>query len=456
MISLWLIWLDRWRGWRNVSVNRRIFAAMITVGAFTLVVKAIGILRQLVIADQFGTSDALDAFLIAFLVPSFAVNVVAGSFNAAFMPTYIQIRAEQNREAAQRLFSSVTVGSTILIVVISGLLALLSPYIISVIGSGFSPDKQALTRSIFFVVLPVLVISSLATIWASILNAGERFVLAALAPIMTPVVTVIALLAMGTLWGIYALAIGTVGGFFLEAVLLAWGLRREHFSLVPRWYGMDPAARQVAKQYAPMAAGALLMSSTDLVDQSMAAMLGPGSVSALSYGSKVVALIIGMGSIALGTAVFPYFSRMVAEKDWEGIRCTLKTYTGLILLVTVPLTIVLFRFSEPIVMLLFARGAFSTGDTLLVGRVQSLYLLQIPFYVLSIMGVRLLSALKKNQILMVISGINLIANIIGNYLFMSYLGVAGISLSTSVVYLISVISVFLSLNFQLRKHASSE
>ena len=219
---------------------------------------------------------------------------------------------------------------------------------------------------------------------------------------------------------------------------------------------MDPAARQVAKQYAPMAAGALLMSSTDLVDQSMAAMLGPGSVSALSYGSKVVALIIGMGSIALGTAVFPYFSRMVAEKDWEGIRCTLKTYTGLILLVTVPLTIVLFRFSEPIVMLLFARGAFSTGDTLLVGRVQSLYLLQIPFYVLSIMGVRLLSALKKNQILMVISGINLIANIIGNYLFMSYLGVAGISLSTSVVYLISVISVFLSLNFQLRKHASSE
>ena len=69
---------------------------------------------------------------------------------------------------------------------------------------------------------------------------------------------------------------------------------------------------------------------------------------------------------------------------------------------------------------------------------------------------RLLSALKKNQILMVISGINIIANIVGNYLFMRHLGVAGISLSTSVVYLISMIAVFLSLNFQLRKHASSE
>jgi len=219
---------------------------------------------------------------------------------------------------------------------------------------------------------------------------------------------------------------------------------------------MDPAVRQVAKQYAPMAAGALLMSSTELVDQSMAAMLGPGSVSALNYGNKIVALIIGIGSMALSTAVFPYFSRMVAGKDWAGISRTLKTYTGLVLLVTVPLTMVLLYFSEPIVMLLFERGAFSTGDTLLVGRVQSLYLLQMPFYVLSIMGVRLLSALKKNQILMVISGINLIANIVGNYLFMRHLGVAGISLSTSVVYLFSMIAVFLSLNFQLRKHASSE
>jgi len=456
MINLWLICLDHWRGWRNGSVNRRILTAMIIVGAFTLVVKTAGIVRQLVVANQFGTSDALDAFLIAFLIPSFAVNVVAGSFNAAFMPTYIQIRAEQGREAAQRLFSTVTVGSTILIVVISCFLALLSPHIISVIGSGFSPDKQALTRSIFFVVLPVLVISSLATIWANILNAGERFALAALAPIMTPVVTVIALLAMGTLWGIYALAIGTVGGFFLEAVLLAWGLKQHGFSLIPRWHGLDRSVKQVARQYAPMAAGALLMSSTELVDQSMAAMLGPGSVSALNYGNKIVALIIGIGSMALSTAVFPYFSRMVAVNDWIGVRHTLKTYARLVLFVTVPVTLILFCVSDSIVTLLFERGAFTADDSRVVGQVQALYILQIPFYVLGIMGVRLLSALKKNQILMRISAVNLATNIVGNYVLISYLGVAGISLSTSVVYAISMSLIYLFLNSQLGKLESSE
>ena len=419
-------------------------------------VKLAATVKQLVIAGQFGTSDALDAFLIAFLIPSFAINVVSGSFSAALIPTYIEVREREGRDAAQLLLSSVMALSILLIIFVSVVLAVLSPYFIPIIGSGFSPEKQALTRSLFFVTLPVLIISGLATIWASILNAGERFALAALAPLMTPIVTVIALLIMGTLWGIYALAIGTVGGFLLEGVLLARGLKREGLSLFPRWYGMNPAVKQVAKQYAPMAAGALLMSSTDLVDQSMAAMLGPGSVSALSYGNKVVALIAGIGSLALGTAVFPYFSSMAAVKDWVGIRHTIKTYTVLTLLVSVPLTIILLYFSESIVTVLFERGAFSAGDTRLVSQVQTFYLFQIPFYVLSIMGVRLLSALKKNEILMAISAVNLIVNIVGNYLFMSYFGVAGIGLSTSVVYLISMSLVFLSLNVLLRKQASHE
>ena len=80
--------------------------------------------------------------------------------------------------------------------------------------------------------------------------------------------------------------------------------------------------------------------------------------------------------------------------------------------------------STNIIGLIFERGAFTQGDTQLVSQIQTFYLLQIPFYVLGVMGVRLLSALKKNQVLMAISAINLVANIVGNYVFMHYLGVA--------------------------------
>ena len=78
--------------------------------------------------------------------------------------------------------------------------------------------------------------------------------------------------------------------------------------------------------------------------------------------------------------------------------------------------------SYPLVELLFERGAFDSTDTYLVAHVQIYYLLQLPFYMLAIMGTRLMSALSLNQVLLKIAGINLIVNIVGNLILMQYMG----------------------------------
>ncbi len=434
--------------WQQQSVNRRIFATMITVGGFTFVVNLAATAKELVVANQFGTGDVLDAFLIAFLLPSFAINVVMGSFNAALIPTFIHVRENEGLEKAQQLFSSVTVWNTVVLVIVSVLLAMASSFILPILGSGFSPEKQVLTRSIFFSLLPILAISGLGITWAAVLNASERFALAAISPMIKPIITVVLLLAMGKIWGIYALAAGTVGGVVLEAGLLAWGVRRRGFCLVPRWHGLTPPMKKVINQYMPMVAGVFLMSSTSLIDQSMAAMLGPGSVSTLNYAGKAVTLILGVGSISLGTAVFPHFSRMVAVYDWAGIRYTLKTYTYLILLVTIPLTLILVFFSESLVRFFFERGVFTSADTLRVSQVQALFLLQVPFYFLGILMVRLISSLKINRILMQAAIINLFLKITFNYFLMQRLGAAGIALSTTLVYVVS----FIYCSIMLYKH----
>jgi putative peptidoglycan lipid II flippase len=169
----------------------------------------------------------------------------------------------------------------------------------------------------------------------------------------------------------------------------------------------------------------------------MAAMLGSGSVSALAYGSKITTLILGVGSVAVSTAVLPHFSRMVARGDWDHVRHTLFTYARLIVLITLPMTLVLIYFSEPLVRLLFQRGAFTEADTKLVAWVQVLYLLQVPIFVLGMLIVRLISALKANRILMWGAGINLFVNVVSSYLLMKWLGIAGIALSMSLMYLVS-------------------
>ena len=198
-----------------------------------------------------------------------------------------------------------------------------------------------------------------------------------------------------------------------------------------------------------MVTGAVLVNSTIIVDQSMAAMLDPGSVAALGYAGKIPATLVGIGAMALGTAVLPYYSKMVAKKDWRGIEHTLNTYRWKILQVAIPFTLLFYYFSEPIVQVLYQRGAFTAADTVLVGQVQAMYVLKIPLFLLTTLMVRLVSSLKYNKLLMFGAMISFAVNIIFNYLLMKYMGLPGIALSTVLVYAVSAVYLTVGLRMKL-------
>lgn len=442
--------LQWWDTWKARSINRRIFSAVMTVGALTVLAKLASAGKDLVVAYQFGAGDQLDAFLMAFLIPSFAINLIGGSLNAALIPTYIQVRKEEGRAAATDLYASVLTGSVVLLSVASVVLFASGPFLLRAVALEFSEEKFALTVSLFNTLLPCLLLSGLATTWGAILNAHEQFSLAAIAPAIMAFVTVLALLALTHSVNIHALAIGAVAGAVCYAALLGWGVVRAGVRLLPGWSGVTPALKTVWNQYAPMIAGAALIGSTEMIGQIMAASLGSGSVSILSYGNKIPMLLLGIGSMAASTAVLPYFSQMVAARQWTEIRQTLLTYARLIAAIAIPLTVVLVTLSEPIIEILFQRGAFTAADTHQVAWVQSLALLQITPFALGVLAVRLLSSLKANHILMWSSAISLVLSIVLNYLFMQRLGVAGIALATSVMYLVSMCFLYVMVFRQLR------
>ncbi|MGK7935219.1 MAG: murein biosynthesis integral membrane protein MurJ [Xenococcaceae cyanobacterium] len=439
-----------WQKLTLTSINRQIFAAVFTVAAFTALVKLTAIGKELLVAWQFGTEDELDAFLIALVIPALVVNVVAGSLNAAFMPTYIRVREQEGLKAAQKLFASTTICSLGLLLLTSLVMVIGAPWYLRAIASGFTPEKLNLTCHLLWSIAPIVLLSGINTIWGAILNAGEKFILVAVAPIMTPVLTISLLLAVPN-GNIYTLVGGLVGGTALETVLLGIGLSRQKLCLRPRWYGYNTHLRQVIRQYAPTIAGALLICSAIPVDQSMAAMLSPGSVAALNYSNRLIASPISLIATALGTAIIPYFAKMIAQQDWRRVDATLTRYLQAIFVTTLPLTIIMVFFSEPIVRLLLERGSFTSADTTIVAQIQAFYALQIPFYIANILVVKLINALEKNQILFQVSAWNLAINISLNYLFITWFGIQGIALSTSCVYLFSFIYTFTFVRKQLSK-----
>jgi putative peptidoglycan lipid II flippase len=419
------------------SINKKIFRAAFAVALATVVVKAVTTVKDLAVAHSFGRSDNLDAFLVALMLPAFALNLIVTAVSIALVPVWMETRQKEGEPAAQQLLSTVMLLTGAALVAVAVALALLAPFYLPYLAHSFAPEKQLLTRRFLYLLAPWLVLSGLATFLATVLNATEKFAIPALIPILTPSLVFLCIALWARPGSGFALATGTVAGSFLEAAFLYCLAGKHHLVGAVQWHGFTPRLWMVLSQTGPMMAGCLLMGSTPLVDQIMATILGSGSVSALSYGNKIPAGLLAIGATALSTAALPYFSSMAAAGDWLGCRHTLKRYTLLLLSISVPCTVLLIIFSRFLVRVLFQHGAFTSWDTAIVSRVQACYAIQIPFYISSMLFVRFISSIRRNDILMYVSAINLVLDVALNLLFMRVWNVAGIALSTSIVYVIS-------------------
>jgi putative peptidoglycan lipid II flippase len=214
-----------------------------------------------------------------------------------------------------------------------------------------------------------------------------------------------------------------------------------------RWHGMNEATREVAGQYGPVLLSAVLASGGLLVDQSMAAMLPAGSVSALVYGGRFVSVVLTLLAGAISTAVTPYFSRMIAVGDWTGCRRAVRAWVRLTALVSAPLAVLLIAGSHWVVRVALEHGAFGPRDTAVVARVLAMYAIQIPFFVASRVYYRLIIAMRRTDLALYCGMLNLILDIVLNLVLMRWLGVAGIALATS----LWTVSTFLFLWYWSRK-----
>jgi putative peptidoglycan lipid II flippase len=200
---------------------------------------------------------------------------------------------------------------------------------------------------------------------------------------------------------------------------------------------LDAEIGRLLRQYGPIALSAVVACGTQLVDQAMAASLDSGSVAAIVYGGKLTGALIGLTAIPLGTVLFPYLAAQAGQQDWPAMRQTLRSWLLLILVATVPLVLLCVAYLRPIVRLLFAHGAFGVADTATVAAVQAAFLLQVPFYLASILLVRALTALDRGNDVLKIAIVNFACNLGGNLLLMRLFGLVGIAFSTSLVYLVT-------------------
>ncbi|HUA20327.1 MAG TPA: lipid II flippase MurJ [Bryobacteraceae bacterium] len=415
----------------------RMLADTFTVGGWTAAVKVLGALKVILAARLFGAGDAMDAYLIAFLAPSFFIDVFGGSLDSALIPSLIEVRQKKGREAAEGLYASALASAGAAVLLAALVTAVLSGWLVPLLATGFAPAKLAFTRHLLLLMIAIAPLNALSSTWRAVLNSEHHFGYAAAVPMVTPLVSIAAILMAGRAYGVEALAAATVAGGALEVLLSGAGAYRMGYPLLPRWSGISMELRQTASQYAPLVAMALVMSGSGVIDQAMAGHLRSGSVAAFSYGTRLLGVLIVIGPTAVGTAVLPHLSTAALVRDSSAARRTLRTYGLAVLGLILPATGVLIYFSEPIVRLLFQQGAFGSEATHLVAAVQRASLLQLPLSVLLAFEIRLTSAWKANRLLYRVAALSLLLTCALDLVFMRWLGVVGIALAGAVTRLVS-------------------
>lgn len=427
------------------ATGSEVGTAAMRVGVLSAVVKAVGAIKVVYLANLFGTHDELDAYLIAFLLPSFAADIAGGALTSALIPCFVAAREREGMEAVHRLFSNLMVATLVCLGLLSVLLAAGADWIMGWMGAGFDPAKISLTRSLFYLMLPILAMSGLGAMWRAVLNSQGQFSLAAVVQVLTPLHTMLVAAMAAREWGAYSLAVGSLGGALLEIVVLASALRGNQMPFRLRWFPNDAATRSALKQFLPLVSASLVLGVGTLVTQILAARLPSGSVSALNYANKVVNVILIVGPTALGTVVLPHFSQLWARGERSVAWKNFRTYGWLVLAVTIPATAVFIVFSEPLIRLLYERGAFTAADTKMVAVAQNYFVLQLPAVIISVLAVRLLTSMQLNWQLLRAAVVNLLVLGTSSFLLMSRMGIAGLAMASSIaasfytIYLLAVL-----------------
>ncbi len=417
-----------------------------------VVSRALGLVREAVIAHQFGTSGEMDAYLAAFRLPDFLFYVVSGgALGSAFMPTFTGYLARQDMDGAWYLASAVINCVVLVLTILGGLSALFAPWLVSTFYPELSPTQQILTIELMRWMLISTIIFGVSGVAMGILNAHQHFLLPALAPIIYNLGIILGAWLLGPSWGVRGLTVGVVFGSIGHLLIQLPGLvsRKMRYRPVLGWH--NEGVREVIRLMTPRMVGIAAIQINFVVNTILAARLTTGSLTALNYGWIIMLLPQGIIAQSVATALFPTLAALVAQGKREEMQHIFAQTLQSLLFLTLPATVGLIMWSGPIVRLLLERGKFGADSTRLTVWALNFFALGLVSHSIVEITTRAFYALKNTKtpvaIGVVTMGLNLGLSVALMRLFAhwGYPPHGGLALANSIAVTIEMVALLLLL-----------
>ncbi len=356
--------------------------------AMTLLSRLAGLARDVLQANLFGASAAMDAFVIAYRIPNYLRRIFAeGSFASAFVPVYSSLKDQGDREAVRAFLDHITGALCALVLLVAGLGMLAAPWIAAVFAPGAldDPGQIETIAAMLRVTFPYLVFISLTALAGGVLNSHGRFGLAAVTPVLHNVAMIAAMLALAPKLdvGPMALAWGVLIAGILQFVLLWPALGRVGARPRFRLDFRHPAVRKVGALMLPTLFSSSVAQLNLIVGTIFASLLVTGSQTWLFSADRLSEFPLGLFGVAIGTVILPHLSSRHAAGDAEGYAKAIDWGLRMVMLAGIPAGIGLLMLAEPLASALFQHGAFTAEDARMTGLALSATAIAVPAFMLT-------------------------------------------------------------------------
>lgn len=412
----------------------------------TVLSKFVGFGREMVLAYYYGASSISDAYLISMTIPGAIFAFIASGISTVFIPMYTKIETEFGVTKANEYTNNLVNILLLLCTLLISFGLIFTEPIVRIFALGFEGKILSLAISFTRISLMGIYFTALITVFNALLQIKGNFAVPALIgfPYNFCIIISIILSAKGN---IMILAFGILLAAIAQFIFLIPFIAQKGFAYRATVNITDPNIKEMVYLALPVIIGVAVNDVNVIVDKTMASQIYEGGISVLNYAQRLNGFVQGIVVLSVATAMYPLISKMAAENDIAGLKKTLsEAITGISILV-IPCTIGAMVLSQPIIEMLFKRGAFD--DQAVVMTANALF-----FYAIGMIGIGLRNilsrpfyALQDTITPMINAAIGMCLNIILNIILSKFLGIGGLALATS----ISAIFISILLITNLRK-----
>jgi putative peptidoglycan lipid II flippase len=426
-----------------------------TVSLAVLGSRALGLVREQVLASLFGASLEFDAFVTAFRIPNLLRDLFAeGALSAAFVTTFSQKLEAEGDKSAWRLANLVLNALLVVLGLITAFGILAAPFLVHLIAPGFEsiPGKTHLTVLLTRIMFPFLLFVAVAALAMGMLNAKHRFGIPASASMMFNIGSILGgvglafALAPNLLHdasqlprAMVGISVGTLIGGALQWLVQVPSLRAVGYKYEPILNWHDPGFRQVLRLLGPSVLGVAAVQINVFVDNWFASGFGNGAVSFLNCAFRLMQFPIGLFGVAVGVATLPTVSAHVARGDIERFRKTLGRSIRLAFFLCVPAAFGLAVLARPIISVIYEHGRFTPDATAQTAFCLQAFAVGLAGYAAIKVIAPTFYALGDSRTPMYVALVSIIVNVVLDWLFSVAMDMrtAGLALSTSFVALVN-------------------